>query len=948
MKRKRKLLILCSIALLASFIVTAINSNFTSIVFSNDQCMHDHVEHYESNEEHVEHWACCECHDAWSDAELENYIGNTINNREQIDIPLRYVYNESTLKIELRRGEQVKSEIIPTLYISTLKFHGNNSNVMQFKAGDLSNYTTNDLKILNSLEIDESFNLNKETKKIFVYFSDSNTFGFQQSSAFVSYKLDSHIYCKNLILKDNDNYFVIGSIGTVFSENQGTMKNISGIFENKIINAMESGGNYYVDIACNINTTFWSISGNEVGTDWTYSGGTSYLVEKVHNDVTSVFAHVDSSVKPGNFPQGIKQATLFFRNCVIQNLRLGFSGENGFSKNDKLILKAGSIFTDDSNGNNAVYVNKDIEFIFTGELFTLFLGNVDLSNSIGECWADNQIVLTMPNLDFDLNYFYLNKCEGEWSSKEHAVLSNIIFKFYDCKNDHTRYNLNTYNKLTYYNNNDLKGIKGCLDLSDSYIPRLNDTLTIPSNSYVTINCVGSFLVEYGVTFRLSKSLNEGTTLGWTNIANESLYDMPQFDMTKSIHIGASNDLNSSTIINHSTGAVNTAMMAGLQSAGFNLLTGNYTIIENDGHKNNLLEAGEQYGIDFILKPRNDWTTDNDYVNYNYSSFLGYEMKDEPSLSDASDFAYLKDLFDKKSYKNKYFYTNLQPIYAESKYIGSDYTSYVEQFAEGCNFNILSYDNYSLYQDRFTSISNWSKTKLRSDWLKNFSICSYYAHKNNIPFWYTFLSSQHYLSKTYRYINPSSDEMTYQMYMAMAFGATGLVHYTFEHDHSIDTESTKYGETLVNESGEFTSSFQKAKVANKKIHTWDNVYMNHKWLGVSGITGSSKTYKDIFKNELVNAIPVSSTGIVDTVSSTGDVLLSHFSSDQTHEGLMLTNFIMPSDNLTSNVTLKLNSKYKAIKVYSDNSVTFQELNDNNTVSLEIAPGSAVFITPVCKL
>ena len=57
----------------------------------SQECQHESVEYYlemepaETMKGHVAHYACCECHTAWSDGFLTNVIGNTLTDRSRLD-----------------------------------------------------------------------------------------------------------------------------------------------------------------------------------------------------------------------------------------------------------------------------------------------------------------------------------------------------------------------------------------------------------------------------------------------------------------------------------------------------------------------------------------------------------------------------------------------------------------------------------------------------------------------------------------------------------------------------------------------------------------------------------------------------------------------------------------------------------------------------------------------
>lgn len=893
-----------------------------------EECTHEHVEHYPDTPEHIEHWACCACHTAWSDENLTEIIGDTINDRSKIDIPYKYSYNSETEKIEYGRNGNVQQTITPNKYVSTIKYTGTNSNVIQFAVESLP--ITSNSVILNPYDIKTTLPLNDTALKKMVYWNDGHI-GFEQSGAFASYSFGSYLFFENLILQNENDYYVIGMGGCVYADKIGYPINISGYFENKIIDGFENNGNYYVDLAAKMDLTNWSISGNQVGEDWTQPGGVAYRFNRIRNDIETSFAKLDStttSLKNGTFPEGIKELTLKFRSVSIKNIRIGLDGEKGFVKGDKIVLKSGSIFTDDGNGKNAVIVKEDICFIFDGEVLTKYLGEVDLSNGVGENWK--QIAFRFTNLLFDLHYFYENRVEGEWASDQHAVLSKVELEFNDVKTHSSHFNNNTYSKLVYYNNDDLIGIKGDIDVSDGYSPTLGDTVSIGSGTYITINAVGSFIVSNGVKFRLISILDDGARYEWENVADGGDYYEPTYDNNKSIGIGAWGYMSS----------ISDEQLSGLHDIGFNLLVGNYTIIQNETQKADLLSRGANYDINFLLRPHPDYFDNPWRPSYsNATNFLGYVIQDEPFYPDLNDISNKRQIWRNTSWdlSNKDFFVNLNPIYCDSETLGTDdYDLYVREFVEGCDLTTVSFDNYSLYQEK-NWLGSWSNTKIRSDWLKNFDICSYYANKNNIPLSYSFLTSQHYLSDKFRYINPSINEMKYQMYMGMAFGANSLVHYL------LNDTGNDYTYPIIDTNGEFTETYSKVQQANACIRSWDSVYMNHDYLGITAVIGQSQQ-TGLIAGNLSHTININSTGVINSISSNYDILASHFVDAGGNKAFMFTNLTMPSSSLNATINLSLASQYKAVKIYIDNEVSIVPLNQGN-ISITVPSSSAVFVIPL---
>lgn len=69
------------------------NKNLKLFRTAATECTHEHVEHYEADGSHIEHWACCECHHAWADSGRTIELStNTASDRSRIDFDSKYFH----------------------------------------------------------------------------------------------------------------------------------------------------------------------------------------------------------------------------------------------------------------------------------------------------------------------------------------------------------------------------------------------------------------------------------------------------------------------------------------------------------------------------------------------------------------------------------------------------------------------------------------------------------------------------------------------------------------------------------------------------------------------------------------------------------------------------------------------------------------------------------------
>ena len=88
--KKSVLLFLGSAACLGSIVFATATSTF--IELKGEECKHQTIEEYKalaptlSKGGLMHHFACCDCHNAWRDADLDHDIGNTVTDRSKIEI----------------------------------------------------------------------------------------------------------------------------------------------------------------------------------------------------------------------------------------------------------------------------------------------------------------------------------------------------------------------------------------------------------------------------------------------------------------------------------------------------------------------------------------------------------------------------------------------------------------------------------------------------------------------------------------------------------------------------------------------------------------------------------------------------------------------------------------------------------------------------------------------
>ena len=392
--------------------------------------------------------------------------------------------------------------------------------------------------------------------------------------------------------------------------------------------------------------------------------------------------------------------------------------------------------------------------------------------------------------------------------------------------------------------------------------------------------------------------------------------VPTFSDDKRINIGSWNW----TVKNF-----NNNQLESLKEAGLNLLIGTFND-RNDNADSSLISRASEYGIDMIIDKRPWEGTIPIYADK--ENFLGYCVFDEPASSEFLTLKTMKENWDKSDLKDKMFFVNLNPSYSHN--IAGSYEQYVKSYVEDIGLEMVSFDYYPLYRDLFSD-----KTALREDWLYNFSIASYYARKNNIPLWYTLLTTEHNAGGL-SYINPTAKDLEYQMYVAMAFGSKYLIHYT----------GTATGADHINpifdKDGNPTDSYFDVKEASETIGKWDSVYMNFDSIGFTGVFGTEDNTGLL--DYILKNINIKDSGALESVQSNYDLVVGHFEDEYKNKGFVLTNMTNPYDNQDIKAKLKFNSNYQGVKIFSSSGEEVKSLT-NGEIELDIISGSGIFVVPL---
>lgn len=232
----------------------------------------------------------------------------------------------------------------------------------------------------------------------------------------------------------------------------------------------------------------------------------------------------------------------------------------------------------------------------------------------------------------------------------------------------------------------------------------------------------------------------------------------------------------------------------------------------------LLDACEQHGVKAIVfdarvTPKWDEQFDAEKGNaalkdlitkYNdHPAVYGYHLKDEPDGNQLYELGKSARLVNELA-PGKWAYINLPPG------MGDWYDKeYLQLFVDQCEPKFISYDNYAIGESDPYGFS-WGY------WANIWDIRSA-SLRNNVPFHTILLTGAHF---SYRI--PSYDDLSLQIFGALAYGAHGLAYYKFVGETLSVLGAPELGNwrfAPLDEFGDITPSYYNVKNLNKRVQAW---------------------------------------------------------------------------------------------------------------------------------
>lgn len=262
----------------------------------------------------------------------------------------------------------------------------------------------------------------------------------------------------------------------------------------------------------------------------------------------------------------------------------------------------------------------------------------------------------------------------------------------------------------------------------------------------------------------------------------------------------------------------------------------------------------------------------------HPALWGYYVADEPHSSEFPNLAAINKHLLKVDPRHIPF-INLYPTYATTKQLGNrTYEHHVGEFLRTVRPRLLSFDHYALMRGG-----------IRPDYFRNLEIIRRQGIKHNTPFSYILLVSPHY-----GYRDPSEADLRWQVNTALAYGAKGIMYFTYT---ALHIEDDKYGSGLLDEHGRRTPKYDYVRQINAELKKLAPTLMRLKSVAVYHTSPLPKDTKRLPKDGLIRI-------------DGGEFVVGQFNSDR---GARYAMFVNRSTEKSSRVRIRFSQEVELREV-----------------------------------
>ncbi len=377
-----------------------------------------------------------------------------------------------------------------------------------------------------------------------------------------------------------------------------------------------------------------------------------------------------------------------------------------------------------------------------------------------------------------------------------------------------------------------------------------------------------------------------------------------------------------------------------------------------------LEICDKVGLKAILN-YNDWKAEQcEGEGYNgetpFSKFDVYgEYKDIISGIHICDEPHVRHI---DQYGNKTLIEDFKKVYPNAKYIVNliPYTAYASRgfdnyeqmmdvyektFMEPFENPMVSVDVYPFHQDMTTDDGTL---------LVNYEFIANSAKKYNVKPTYILQSSigGADTGKKEFEMELSEQDLRWEIYNALAYGADSLQYYCYSVPKSFDEDGNEvfmYDECILKRDDTPSNIYYSLQKLHKEIQSFASVILSYDWddtIGVSGTQEQTFRVSAIELDENFDVVKLKNCKNYVDATSTHDMVVSRFTSDKYGDAYMFLNWAERGGKNTINAQFK---DCDALAIYGyagyDGTPKIVELDENGKITIELEYGEGVFVTPI---
>jgi hypothetical protein len=145
--------------------------------------------------------------------------------------------------------------------------------------------------------------------------------------------------------------------------------------------------------------------------------------------------------------------------------------------------------------------------------------------------------------------------------------------------------------------------------------------------------------------------------------------------------------------------------------------------------------------------------------------------------------------------------NIYPNYPDSVWGAGTYEEYLESYITTVKPSFICYDNYA----------NMKPLPNLQEFFDNLRIVGQKAKDHSIPFWDFVLLTRHW-----DYRQPTAAEKRFEVMQSLAYGAEGVLYFTYQTPSSDDSNFNGWGEGIVLPNGTPSSQYAEVKAINADV------------------------------------------------------------------------------------------------------------------------------------